>query len=128
MNISLKLAAALLASAALSASAAEATLLLSMKIERNGELISSPKLLVEYGKEAAVQVSDEFRLELSAADLGKSADLRMNLKTNQGGDLRLAASPRIFATFASEAAIQITDQLGVVYRVTVTPTRVSKPI
>ncbi len=107
--------------------AAEHTLFLSMKIERNGEVISSPKLIAEYGQTAAIEVGKELRLELNATNLGSAADLKMQMSTVHEGVLQVTSTPRLFAAYSSEAAIQFTDKSGVVYRVSITPTKVAKP-
>ena len=126
MKLHSKLVTLLLGSMTLSVGASEG-LMISMKIERNGETISTPRIWSHYGKDAAVQIGESFRIELNVNDLGASADLKMKLYASEAGTLQLVSTPRIYATFSAESAIQITGKDGAVYRVIITPVRASKP-
>jgi hypothetical protein len=102
--------------------------MVSLKIERDGETISAPRIWSLYGTDAAVQMGESFRIELNVNDLGASADLKMKLYANKTGSLQLVASPRIQAVFSTESAIQVTGQDGSVYRITITPIKAPQPV
>ena len=128
MKLNSKLGGLLLGSIALSVGASDDGLMISMKIERNGQTVSTPRIWSQYGKDSAVQVGNSFRIELKANDLGTSADLNMKLYANETGTLQLVSAPRIHASFSAESAVQVTSKDGAVYKVTITPVRAAQPI
>ena len=107
--------------------ASEEGVLVALKIERNGEVISTPRVLCLFGQDSAVQIEQSLRVELNASDLGPSTDLKFKLYFSEFGSLSLVSSPRITAQLNKESAIQVTGKDGVVYRISVMPSKVARP-
>lgn len=119
--------ASIVAATTLPAFSADGGLLLAMRIERDGRVLSTPTVWVESGKDAAVQVDNALRVEINATDLGASADMRLRLFTSSGGDMMLAASPRLVGKLAEESAVRFTGADGMAYSVSLKPARTVRP-
>ena len=129
MKLSAAICSTLLVAAMVSSAAsAESGLMFSVKIERDGIQLAAPKVWASFGKDAAVQVGSEFRVEFSASDLGSAADMKIKLFQSAEGAMKLVASPRIHASLNEESSVKVNANDGVSFTVSFVPTKQLKPL
>ena len=127
MNYKLAIALLLSVSSPHFVHAQEASLMLEMRVARNGEQVAAPTVWSQFGKESAVQVGTALRVEVTSADLGTTADLRFNVYTEVNGQLTLSAQPRLHAAYDTKSSFKIRVQDGVEYEITLQPFKKARP-
>jgi hypothetical protein len=94
-----------LALASLAASAAEPAIFVSMKVEHDGKAIGTPSVLVADAHQTRLTIGNRLQIEMVAADLADSADLRMRVYSKSDEALNLVGTPRVVVPYGQEAAV-----------------------
>ena len=128
MRIKTPLCVGLALSAAMAtAQADDQPMMLKMQVEREGQILAAPGLLVNSGEPAGVKVDDALQLTIAATDRGGMADLKLSIAAGSDGVLTPVSAPRIVAAYGRQAEVGWTDPQGRSYRLKVTAVHAKPP-
>ena len=117
MNFIKTISAAGFALAAISAHAQEAGILLSFKVERDGQLVSKPRVLTKSGSTATIQRDSDLKIEVTPADRDGVVDVSMKLYVLGADGLKIAATPRVVVNPNTASTIEFQSAGEPSYRI-----------
>lgn len=95
-----------LAAAAASVHAQDSGILLTLKVEKDGQLLAKPRLVAKSGTQATIQKDQDLRIEVTPTNKDGLIDLAMKLYLPGPNGLAVAASPRMITKLDTPSTIE----------------------
>jgi hypothetical protein len=110
-----------LAVMAFSAAVASANpVLLDLKLLQAGESLAEPKLMVEPGIAAVIELDARIRLEVRTLTHADGADTQFRLLQERNGVFLPVATPRVLSELGKEVSVEMTTDRGETLRLVFT--------
>jgi hypothetical protein len=102
----------LLATLTHAAHAQDAQTAYAIKIEQNGALVASPRIISKDGQTSTIEMGDSLRLELNGTRDAGVADVKLKIFLMQNGALTEASNPRLKSELGKEMSVEMMQDNG----------------
>lgn len=86
--------------------------MVEVKIQQGGEVLAAPKLMVESGIPAIVELDERLHLEVRAVAVNDAADVQLRMLMRRDGVFVPVVSSRVASELGSEASVEVMPDVG----------------